>query len=90
MKSKKRTKRERLEILRDLLEYVILNGKSKQTNIMSSCNMMYKQFQKYFIPLVKKGFLVENIEERYSITKKGLKFYIEIIREIVVKESVFR
>lgn len=70
-------KRNRLEIIRDILE-VIRNksGKIKPTHILYKSNLSYAMMEEYLQELKEKQFILEKNTPRktYLITEKGLKY----------------
>lgn len=71
-------KRERLDIIKDILLVVQKNYNSiKTTPLLRKSNLSSKIFKKYYNELIKKGFLRENEnnhEKTVSLTDKGFKF----------------
>jgi len=71
-------KREKLEIIRDILNVIHENRNSiKITPLIRKSNMSTQRFKEYFSELSQKGFVKEinsNGEKSISITEKGSKF----------------
>ncbi|MEM0230621.1 MAG: winged helix-turn-helix domain-containing protein [Candidatus Woesearchaeota archaeon] len=72
------TKRDSLEIIRDILKVVLEHNNSiKPTPLLRKSNLSSRQFSKYFVMLVKKGFLqeIDGMNGRVvSLTDKGFRF----------------
>ena len=71
-------KRNRLEIVKDILE-VIKNksGKIKPTHILYKSNLSYSMMDDYLFELISKNFIEEKISGKnktYIIKEKGLEF----------------
>ena len=74
-------KRNRLEVIRDILE-VIRNrsGRIKPTHILYKSNLSYKMMMEYMDELIEKQMITEGKlanGKTYSITDKGLKYLSE-------------
>lgn len=72
-------KRERLEIIKDILKTIQENRNSiKQTPLMRKSNISFSKFKEYFGELLKKGFLKETTgnsgEKKVALTQKGFDF----------------
>lgn len=70
-------KREKLEIIRDILLVLCKVDKIKPTRVLHSSNLSPQMFNEYINLLLKKGFIEEiRIKNRkfFIITKKGLNF----------------
>ncbi len=71
-------KRERLEIIRDILKSVRENRNIKPTRLLYSSNLSPQMFKDYINELIKKNFLKLDIDEKerktFSLTKKGNDF----------------
>ena len=71
-------KRERLEVIKDILE-AIMNGRNiKPTRLLYASNLSPQMFKDYINELLGKGFIkLENYEDgkkTFSLTKKGHDF----------------
>jgi predicted transcriptional regulator len=71
-------KRERLEVIKDILE-AIMNGRNiKPTRLLYASNLSPQMFKDYINELIGKGFIkLENYEDgkkTFSLTKKGHDF----------------
>ncbi|MEK6926968.1 MAG: DUF4364 family protein [Nanoarchaeota archaeon] len=71
-------KRNRLEIIRDILE-VIKNksGKIRPTHILYKSNLSYGMMEEYMNELMEKQFIIistHNGNKTYSITEKGINY----------------
>lgn len=68
-------KRNRLEIIKDILEVIkSKNGKIKPTHILYKSNLSYNMMEEYLDELIKKEFIVETKDKNsktYLITEKG-------------------
>ena len=69
---KKKKKRDRLEIIRDMLSTVL--GKAKKTRIMYQSNLNYRQLEKYLNDLLESDLVKCNDDRSYLITWKGRNF----------------
>lgn len=81
-------KRERLEIIKDILEEIAKKGEIGPTRLLYSSNLSPQMFKVYIDELLSKKFIEEiGIEKRkISITLKGKKFLQEyLIIENTVK-----
>jgi predicted transcriptional regulator len=72
-------KRERLEVIYDILRSVMEHKNSiKPTRLLYSSNLSPQMFKEYVEELRSKGFLQQNVEEEekrsYSLTTKGFDF----------------
>jgi len=71
-------KRERLEVIRDILEAVKNTRKIKPTRLLYSSNLSPQMFKDYINELVKKDFIKIEIDKKdkktFSLTKKGFDF----------------
>jgi len=71
-------KRNRLEIIRDILKIVQTNNSIKQTPLLRKSNISSSKFKEYFLELLEKGFVIESKnkyqEKVISLTEKGFKF----------------
>jgi len=73
-------KRERLEIIRDILGSIKSSKKIRPTKLLSVSNLSPQMFKEYISELKRKGFLEEiySKDKKYFILKeKGSKFLIE-------------
>ena len=82
-------KRERLEVIRDILKVVNESGNSiKPTPLLRKSNMSTKRFNEYFTELQKKELVKEIITKKgkeISLTEKGMQYFnkYSIIKEFV-------
>jgi len=74
-------KRERLDIIRDILKSIRENRSIKPTRLLYSSNLSPQMFKEYINELVSKGFIKFDIDKddkkTFSLTKKGNDFLIE-------------
>jgi predicted transcriptional regulator len=79
-------KRERLEIIKDILQLVQENRAIKITPLLRKSNLSSQRFSEYFKELTEKKFIIETIDKYgkkvYSLTEKGQR-YLEKYRTIV-------
>ena len=71
-------KRERLEVIRDILKTIQSNRNIKPTRLLYSSNLSPQMFKDYLNELVSKGFIKLDIDKdekkTFSLTKKGYEF----------------
>ncbi|MBT4175005.1 hypothetical protein HOC80_00265 [archaeon] len=71
-------RREKLEIIKDILEAIRgKGGKIKPTHLLYKSNLSHDSMKRYVSELIEKEMMLEIQEKRsknYSITDKGLKF----------------
>ena len=71
-------KRNRLEIVRDILEVIkSKNGKVKPTHILYKSNLSHQMMEQYLLELKQKEMIVESKlgkGKTYSITEKGIDY----------------
>ncbi len=71
-------KRERLEVIRDILNSIRSNRNIKPTRLLYSSNLSPQMFKEYINELLTKGFISLNIDDKdkktFSLTKKGQDF----------------
>lgn len=71
-------KRERLEVIRDILTAVKNNSKIKPTRLLYSSNLSPQMFKTYINELISKKFVSLDIDKKekksFSLTKKGHEF----------------
>lgn len=71
-------KRERLAVIRDILNSIRNNKKIKPTRLLYASNLSPQMFKEYVNELLKKGFIeLEHLEEdrkTFNLTKKGNSF----------------
>ena len=74
-------KRERLEVIRDILNTIRENRQIKPTRLLYASNLSPQMFKEYINELVSKKFIVLNVDGKdkkfFSLTKKGQDFLIE-------------
>lgn len=70
------TKRNKLEIIRDILKLIRSNSKIKPTPLLRRTNLSSGRFKEYYSELLEKGFIKEISEKTnyVSITEKGNRF----------------
>lgn len=71
-------KRERLDIIKDILRAVRENRQIKPTRLLYASNLSPQMFKDYINELISKGFVKLDIDEKekktFSLTKKGNEF----------------
>lgn len=71
-------KRERLTVIRDILQTVKNNKQIKPTRLLYASNLSPQMFKEYINELISKGFVKLDINEKekktFSLTKKGFDF----------------
>ena len=71
-------KRERLDIIRDILKVIRENRQIKPTRLLYASNLSPQMFRDYINELISKGFIQLDIDKKekktFSITKKGNEF----------------
>ena len=71
-------KRNRLEVIRDILRVIKdKNGKVKPTQVLYKSNLSHIMMKEYLDDLIKKGFILESTTKSgrtYAITEKGDKY----------------
>jgi len=70
-------KRERLEVIRDILKVIRNNKKIKPTRLLYSSNLSPQMFKDYIDELLKKDFIKiqeEKKKKEFLLTKKGNDF----------------
>lgn len=71
-------KRERLEVIKDILISIRDNRKIKPTRLLYSSNLSPQMFKEYINELIGKGFIRLDIGDKekktFSLTKKGQEF----------------
>jgi len=72
-------KRERLEVIHDILRVVRdSNNSIKPTRLLYASNLSPQMFKDYVQELLTKGFIEENIDKKekktFTLTKKGFEF----------------
>jgi len=74
-------KRERLEVIKDVLISIRSNRNIKPTRLLYSSNLSPQMFKGYINELISKEFIKLNIDEKekkfFSLTKKGNDFLME-------------
>ena len=74
-------KRERLDVIRDILNTIRENRQIKPTRLLYASNLSPQMFKEYINELVSKKFIVLNIDNKekkfFSLTKKGQDFLVE-------------
>lgn len=71
-------KRERLEVIKDILKSIQENRNIKPTRLLYSSNLSPQMFKEYINELIEKKFIVLDIGKKdkktFSLTKKGYDF----------------
>ena len=70
-------KRNRLEVIHDILTTINQKKEVKPTHILYKSNLSHKMMQEYIDELLEKNFIEENEKSKsktYSITKKGINY----------------
>lgn len=71
-------KRERLEVIKDILNSVRERRRIKPTRLLYASNLSPQMFKEYIDELIRKGFIkleIDDEEKRtFSLTKKGYEF----------------
>lgn len=71
-------KRERLDVIKDILSAINKNHKIKPTRLLYSSNLSPQMFKTYINELISKGFVNLEFDKKekktFSITKKGQEF----------------
>lgn len=71
-------KRERLEVIRDILDAIRKNRSIKPTRLLYASNLSPQMFKDYINELISKKFIKLDIDEKekktFSLTKKGYEF----------------
>lgn len=71
-------KRERLDIIKDILRAVRENRQIKPTRLLYASNLSPQMFKDYINELISKGFVKLDIDDKekktFSLTKKGNEF----------------
>ncbi len=79
-------KRERLEIIKDILEILKDSRAIKMTPLLRKSNLSSQRFAEYFQELSGKGFITETIDKQgkkvYSLSEKGFR-YLEKYKTII-------
>ena len=71
-------KRERLEVIKDILGTIKENRQIKPTRLLYASNLSPQMFKDYITELIHKKFVLETVDKKdkkfFSLTKKGLNF----------------
>lgn len=71
-------KRERLEVIKDILNSIRENKNIKPTRLLYASNLSPQMFKEYINELIEKKFISLNVDEEdkktFSLTKKGNEF----------------
>ena len=74
-------KRERLEVIRDILKAIKDNRNIKPTRLLYSSNLSPQMFKEYINELISKNFIKLEVDKKdkktFSLTKKGQEFLLE-------------
>lgn len=82
-------KRERLEVIKDILESIRQNRQIKPTRLLYSSNLSPQMFKDYINELISKDFIKLDVDKEdkktFSLTKKGMEFLQEyrVIRNFI-------
>ncbi len=73
-----RKKRERLQVIRDILDSIRKTRNIKPTRLLYSSNLSPQMFKEYVNELISKGFMKIDIDKKdkktFSLTPKGFEF----------------
>jgi predicted transcriptional regulator len=71
-------KRERLDVIRDILQTIMQNREIKPTRLLYASNLSPQMFKEYINELISKKFIKLEVDEKdkktFSLTKKGQDF----------------
>jgi len=71
-------KRERLEVIKDIIRTINENRQIKPTRLLYASNLSPQMFKEYINELITKGFIKIDIDKKekktFSLTKKGQEF----------------
>jgi len=74
-------KRERLDVIKDILQTIRQNREIKPTRLLYASNLSPQMFKEYINELISKNFIKLDIDENerktFSLTKKGQDFLLE-------------
>lgn len=74
-------KRERLDVIKDILQTIRQNREIKPTRLLYASNLSPQMFKEYINELISKKFIKFEIDEKdkktFSLTKKGQDFLME-------------
>jgi len=74
-------KRERLEVIKDILQAIKENRNIKPTRLLYASNLSPQMFKEYINELISKKFIKLDVDEKekktFSLTKKGQDFLAE-------------
>ena len=82
-------KRERLEVIRDILKSIMSNKNIKPTRLLYASNLSPQMFKEYINELISKEFIKLDVDKEdkktFSLTKKGMEFLQEyrVIRNFI-------
>jgi predicted transcriptional regulator len=70
------TKRNRLEIIKDILKIIQDNPQIKPTPLLRRSNISSSRFKEYYLELLEKEFIKETSKKnkKISLTKKGYRY----------------
>lgn len=69
-------KRERLEVIKDVLEAVRANRKIKPTRLLYASNLSPQMFKEYINELIEKGFIKLEIDDDKKSAKQEKRFFV--------------
>lgn len=74
-------KRERLDVIRDILQTIRQNREIKPTRLLYASNLSPQMFKEYINELISKQFIKLEVDDKekktFSLTKKGQDFLME-------------
>jgi predicted transcriptional regulator len=74
-------KRERLDVIRDILQTIRQNREIKPTRLLYASNLSPQMFKEYINELISKKFIKLEVDEKekktFTITKKGQDFLLQ-------------
>lgn len=82
-------KRERLDVIKDILQTIRQNREIKPTRLLYASNLSPQMFKEYINELISKKFIKFEVDEKekktFSLTKKGQDFLLQykVIEEFI-------
>ena len=73
-------KRERLEVIRDILESVKSNRKIKPTRLLYASNLSPQMFKEYINELIEKAFIKLEIDDDKKTAKQEKRFFVLTVK----------
>jgi predicted transcriptional regulator len=84
-------RRDRLEIIHDILKTIQDRKKVKPTHILYKSNLSHQMLTEYLTELISKGFIMEERDKKgrktYSLAEKGFKYLADYSRITAFLES---